>query len=97
MLNNKFLKVEDNGYFDTVVDINAGVNIFTIVATDKNANSVSQNLQIVTGKEKTNSPPQIQPDNASVLNSNPVYHAILIAECDYADKNIPTLRVHRAT
>jgi tetratricopeptide (TPR) repeat protein len=91
MLNNKFLKVEENGYFDTVVDINAGVNIFTIVATDKNANSVSQNLQIETGKDKTNSAPAKQTDNA-VLNSNPVYHAILIAECDYADKNIPSLQ-----
>jgi tetratricopeptide (TPR) repeat protein len=91
MLNNHFLKVEENGYFDTVVDINAGINVFTIVATDKNANAVSQNLQIVTGKDKTNSAPVNQANN-TVLNSNPVYHAILIAECDYADKNIPSLQ-----
>ncbi|HEX4372715.1 MAG TPA: tetratricopeptide repeat protein, partial [Puia sp.] len=91
MLNNKFLKVEDNGYFDTVVDVAAGINIFTIVATDKNANSVSQNLQIVTGKDKTNSAPANQNNNI-VLSSNPVYHAIMIAECDYADKNIPSLQ-----
>ena len=91
MLNNSPLKVEDNGYFDTTVNINAGVNIFTIVATDKNANSVSQNVQIVTGKDKTNAAPA---NNAasSVLNANPVYNAILIAECDYADNNIPSLQ-----
>jgi tetratricopeptide (TPR) repeat protein len=91
MLNNLPLKVEENGYFDTVVNINPGVNIFTIVATDKNANSVSQNIQIVTGKDKTNAAPDVKPDN-TVLNSNPVYHAILIAESDYTDKNIPSLQ-----
>jgi len=91
MLNNRPLKVEDNGYFDTTVNINAGVNIFTIVATDKHANSVSQNVQIVTGKDKTNTVPA---NNvvSSVLNANPVYNAILIAECDYADNNIPSLQ-----
>ncbi|HLY68282.1 MAG TPA: tetratricopeptide repeat protein, partial [Puia sp.] len=91
MLNNKYLKVEDNGYFDTIVDISAGVNIFTIVATDKNANSVSQNLQIVTGKDISNAKPASQ-SNSTVLNASPVFHAIMIAECDYSDKNIPSLQ-----
>jgi tetratricopeptide (TPR) repeat protein len=92
MLNNKRLKVEDNGYFDTVVDVNAGVNVFTIVATDKNANTASQNLQIVTGgKDKTNAAPEGQSNNSSVLSSDPVYHAVLIAESNYSDKNIPSL------
>jgi tetratricopeptide (TPR) repeat protein len=95
MLNNKYLKVEENGYFDTVVDINAGVNVFTIVATDKNANSSSQSLQIVTGGAKDNAnaaAPANQPDNSGALTTAPVYHAVLIAECDYADKNIPSLQ-----
>jgi len=91
MINNVPLKVEENGYFDTTVNINAGVNVFTIVATDKNANTISQNIQIVTGKDKTNGSPAAAPDN-TVLNGNPVYHAILIAESEYADKNIPSLQ-----
>ena len=88
MLNNAPLKVEDNGYFDTTVNIINGVNVFTIVATDKHANSASQNIQIVTGLSKTTAA-STAADNA--ISSNPVYNAILIAESDYADKNIPTL------
>jgi tetratricopeptide (TPR) repeat protein len=91
MLNNVPLKIEENGYFDTVVNINDGINIFTIVATDKHANSVSGNIQIVTGKDKTRSGVADKPAD-SVLSYNPVYHAILIAESDYADKNIPSLQ-----
>jgi tetratricopeptide (TPR) repeat protein len=90
MLNNLPLKVEENGYFDTTVNISPGVNVFTIVATDKHANAISQNVQIVTGKNIANAAPP-KPDN-SVLSTNPVYHAILIAESDYADKNIPSLQ-----
>src|SRR5579871_2939435 len=91
MLNNTPLKVEENGYFDTTVNLNAGVNVFTIVATDKHANSISQNVQIVTGKNVAGGAPVVKADN-STLNYNPVYHAILIAETDYADKNIPSLQ-----
>ncbi len=93
MLNNKYLKVEENGYFDTVVDINAGVNVFTIVATDRNANSASYSLPIMTvAKNNANAAPPQQADNSGVLSTNPVYHAVLIAECDYSDKNIPSLQ-----
>ena len=92
MINNVPLKVEDNGYFDTTVNINPGVNVFTIVATDKNANTISQNIQIVTGKDKSSTSPPVAATNNSVLSSTPVYHAILIAESEYADKNIPSLQ-----
>jgi tetratricopeptide (TPR) repeat protein len=91
MLNNAPVKVEENGYFDTVVNINPGVNVFTFVATDKHANSVSQNVQIVTGKDKSLGTPTVAASNNAVIVDKPVYHAILIAEDDYADKNIPTL------
>ncbi len=90
-MNNRLLKVEENGYFDTVVNVNEGVNVFTIVVTDNNANSVSENVQIITGKATAAVAPASQPD-LKVLTTNPVYHAILIAENDYADKNIPTLQ-----
>lgn len=89
MLNNAPLKVQDNGYFDTTVNIVSGVNVFTVVATDKHANSASQNIQIVTGMNKTAAATSTAAD--TTINSNPVYNAILIAESDYADKNIPTL------
>ncbi len=93
LLNNRLLKVEENGYFDTVVNVNEGVNVFTIVATDNNANASSENVQIVTGKTTAaaTAVSASQPD-LKVLTTNPVYHAILIAENDYADKNIPTLQ-----
>ena len=90
MLNNRALKVEENGYFDTTVNVSDGVNVFTIVVTDKNANTVSENVQVVTGKEKTNAAP-VTATNSGPLNYNPVYHAILIAESEYADKNILSL------
>lgn len=89
-LNNKLLKVEENGYFDTVVNLTTGVNVFNIVATDKAANTVAESIQINTVKEKVM--------GASLaaapvkLNYDPVYHAILIAETEYSDRNIPSLK-----
>lgn len=89
-LNNKLLKIEENGYFDTVVTINAGVNVFTIVATDKAANTASETIQINTIKEKImGAAPVSKPVS---LNYDPVYHAILIAETEYDDRNIPSLQ-----
>lgn len=90
-INNRSLKVDESGYFETEVDIKDGINIFTLVATDKNANTSSENVQIVTGKEKSNVPPADDPAK-KVLSYNPVYHAVLIAENDYVDKNIPSLQ-----
>ncbi|MCW3093222.1 MAG: hypothetical protein JWP81_4291 [Ferruginibacter sp.] len=90
-INNQPLKMEENGYFDTMVDIKPGINIFTILATDNHANAVSENVQIVTGKEKPASTADV-PVSKTIIDYNPVYHAILIAETDYADKNIPSLQ-----
>lgn len=89
-LNNKLLKVEENGYFDTVVNLTTGVNVFNIVATDKAANTVAESIQINTVKEKV-----MGASLAAVpvkLNYDPVYHAILIAETEYSDRNIPSLK-----
>ncbi|MEO6733505.1 MAG: tetratricopeptide repeat protein [Ferruginibacter sp.] len=90
MINNKPLKVEESGYFDTVVNINEGINTFTIVVTDNNANSISENVLIVTGKEKGIAPAPDKP-NTVIVDYTPVYHAVLIAESEYTDKNIPSL------
>ncbi|MEO7766043.1 MAG: caspase family protein, partial [Ferruginibacter sp.] len=46
---------------------------------------------VVTGKEKLNSPTADKPVTP-VMSYNPVYHAVLIAETEYADKNIPSLQ-----
>ena len=92
MINNKQLRVEENGYFDTEVDIKDGINVFTIVVTDNNANSISENVQVVTGKDKAGAPQVASPVAATVVNYNPVYHAVLIGESEYADKNIPSLQ-----
>ncbi len=92
MINNKPLKIEENGYFDTVMAISVGNNVFTIVATDKKANVVSETIQI-TGGAAPPAPTNIQVStSAPAVNYNPTYHAILIAETDYADKNIMSLQ-----
>lgn len=89
-LNNKLIKTEENGYFDTVVTLNAGMNVFTIVAVDKAANSASETIQINTTKERVMG--ATQAPKQSVLNYDPVYHAILIAETDYDDRNLASLK-----
>lgn len=89
-LNNKLLKIEENGYFDTVVTITQGVNVFTITATDKAANSATQTIQINTVKEDSRGPKMATAPNP--LNYDPVYHAILIAESEYNDRNIASLK-----
>ncbi len=91
-LNNSPLKVEENGYFDTTVVLKPGVNIFTLLATDNNANSVSETIQLTTGADKPGNAAVTTVDNKPPVDYNPVYHAILIAESDYADtKHIPSL------
>jgi len=92
MINNKQLKIEENGYFDTVMAVSQGNNVFTIVATDKKANVVSETIQI-TGGAAPPAPGNLQVStSAPAINYNPTYHAILIAETDYTDKNIMSLQ-----
>lgn len=87
-INNKPVKFEENGYFDTVVTIGAGVNVFTIVATDRQANTVSETVQINSAKDKPASAPN---KPAVTIDYSPVYHAIFIAETEYSDPKIPSL------
>lgn len=93
MINNKPLKIEENGYFDTVMSISMGINVFTIVATDKKANVVSETIQL-TGNNPPSAPVNVHVSTGAPpeVNYSPTYHAILIAETDYADKNIMSLK-----
>ncbi|MES2330927.1 MAG: tetratricopeptide repeat protein [Bacteroidota bacterium] len=91
-VNNVPLKIEEGGYFETTVNIKEGVNVFTIVAMDNNANSASENV-VVEGGKATNKPqpPPIGKLDIPVLNNTSVYHAVLIAETDYTDSGIKDL------
>lgn len=88
-INNKAVAHEANGYFEVTVPITEGDNLFNIVVTDNNANSYSELIQLKTrGVKIPNSDinkeyPQIQEDI--------VYHAILIAENEYADNKLDDL------
>lgn len=89
-VNNQPVKVEENGYFETLVTLAPGKNTISVLAVDNAANSSALNLDIEASKANGNQPP---PANTAppVLGNEPVYHAILIAESEYKDKGIATL------
>ena len=91
LLNNTLLKTEANGYFEALVDVVPGTNVFNVVATDKNNNLAINTIVIDAGEIKA-AKPVIDPSlNIPELDVKPVFHAILIAEKDYRDKKFPTL------
>lgn len=91
-VNNVPLKIEEGGYFETTVNIKEGVNVFTIVAMDNNANSASENV-VVEGAKATNKPQPLPIGKLDipVLDNTSVYHAVLIAETEYNDSGIKDL------
>lgn len=93
-VNNLPLKIEENGYFETNVNIKEGTNIFTVVAIDNNANSTSQNV-VIEGAKPSSKPVPADPNANSLdipaLDNTTVYHALLIAETDYNDTGIKDL------
>lgn len=89
-VNNVLMKVEENGYFETVLPLIPGRNTFSVVAIDNAANVTSVNVEVEAGKS-SGTPPSQPAATASVIDNAPVYHAILIAESEYADKNIKSL------
>lgn len=86
LLNNTPLAIAANGYFDTTVNLQPGFNSFVVVATDNNANTIVSPITI-------NATPSADGNNQNnnSIPIKPVYHAVLIAENDYQDKNIPSL------
>ncbi|MEO6550094.1 MAG: tetratricopeptide repeat protein [Ferruginibacter sp.] len=92
-INNSALRLEENGYFDTLVNLIGGTtNVFTIAAIGSEKGiTVSEKVEIVAGKAKPAAQTEPQPSNV-VVDYSPVYHAVLIAESDYADMNIPSLK-----
>ncbi len=86
MLNNTPLSLAANGYFDTTVNLQPGPNAFVIVATDNNANTIISQININASADP------VANNDKNTLSEKPVYHAVLIAENEYKDKNIPSLR-----
>ncbi len=88
LLNNARLAVTASGYFDTAVTLKPGLNAFAIVATDKNANTeVSPvNITINPGKDPADA------SGKDKLTDEPVYYALLIAENEYKNEQIPDLK-----
>lgn len=88
LLNNARLAVTGSGYFDTAVTLKPGLNAFAIVATDKNANTVVSpvNITINPGKDPADA------SGKDKLTDEPVYYALLIAENEYKNEQIPDLK-----
>lgn len=89
-VNNQPVKVEENGYFETLVTLAPGKNTISVLAVDNAANSSALNLDVEARKATANQPP-LTSTAPPVLGGEPVYHAILIAESEYKDKDIATL------
>lgn len=92
-INNETLKIEDGGYFETNVSVKEGVNVFTIVAMDNNANSTSANVVIEGSKETKKAAPPAPANSLDipVMDNHSLYHAILIGETEYRDNGIKDL------
>lgn len=92
LINNINVRVENNGYFETELPLKAGETKFIITATDNNSNSSNQTVSIIArGVVLTNQNKNRASTESELLNEDPVYHAILIQESEYNDKNIPSL------
>lgn len=89
-VNNVAVNVEENGYFETVVALMPGKNIFSVVAIDNAANVTSANVEVEAAKSGGTKATQTQ-NIEPTLDNTPVYHAILIAASKYTDMNIDSL------
>ena len=82
-------KTEEDGLFITDLLLKPGTNNIIITATDKQGNTASKtftiNTTLVTKKKV------VDPDIPVLTDIPPKYHAILIAEENYADSKIPNL------
>lgn len=83
-INDQVVKAEEDGIFVSLVSLKSGVNKIRIEAVDKNNNKAIKTVSISAsiGVEKSNS---------HFANSKVNYYAILIAEENYSDRNIPRL------
>lgn len=89
-VNNQPVKVEDNGYFETLVTLAPGKNSISILAVDNAANSTATTIDVEAAKAAGATAPPVT-TAVPELGNTPVYHAILIAESEYKDKDISSL------
>jgi tetratricopeptide (TPR) repeat protein len=89
-INDKVIKIEDDGLFITSISLKQGINNITITAVDKKGNTATKTFSLtgnVVAQHKENA--VILP--VSTGDKTPQYHAILIAEKDYTDPSIQDL------
>jgi len=88
-------KLEEDGLFISKVKLTSGENTWVITASDKNGNIASQSMVLnVTGGNSRGTAIVGSGDGKTsvVMETEPVYHAILIAEQNYDDPKIPDLQ-----
>lgn len=88
-------KLEEDGLFISKVKLTTGENKWVITASDKKGNIATQNLVFnVAGNNSRGTAVVGSGDGktAIVMETTPVYHAILIAEQNYDDPKIPDLQ-----
>jgi tetratricopeptide (TPR) repeat protein len=90
-VNNNPVKMEEGGYFETSVNIKEGVNVFTVIAVDNNANSSSENVVIEGGKAGNKPQEPVKNKDIPAFENTSTYYAVLIAETDYTDPGIKSL------
>lgn len=92
LINNTEVKVESNGYFEALFPIIEGDNNYLINITDNNLNTASETISIkARGAKIIKAIDSTTTAKDNILTEDPVYHAILIEESEYKDKNISSL------
>ncbi len=81
-------KTEEDGLFISELELKPGKNEITISAKDKQGNESSKTFTLTGNTVSTAKPAE----TVLSANSSAKYYAILIAENDYTDPNIPSLK-----
>jgi tetratricopeptide (TPR) repeat protein len=89
-------KLEEDGLFITHINLVAGENTWTFTASDKNGNVATKTMAMNVTAADVNRGTKVVGNgdgkSSLVVDSNPTFHAILIAEQNYNDPKIPDLQ-----
>jgi tetratricopeptide (TPR) repeat protein len=87
-------KLEEDGLFISNIKLAAGTNTWVITSSDKRGNISTKSIQVqgAAATRGTTVAGKGDGKTALVLETTPVFHAILIAEQNYDDPKIPDLK-----